>query len=430
MATSKAARKFAPTKPAREAKGRKRFRFHPLADLLPLLEGDELHRLAEDIRENGLLEPILLTPEGRTLDGRNCFRACRLAKIAPRFETVEEPPEKWLGLVVSRNIRRRHLTPSQTAAFAAELVTTFHGANQHTPRGPVNSPVLKQSEIAELLSIDERLVRDAVKVRRESGELLALVKAGGVAVDVAARVVRKTSEFLQDFISEVRAKSDPRTAQREIYRQKRLGLIESRTGSVHATRPSPGRKDVGTVLTRLIRAGRKWPIALVDPPWEYDHASLGSKSRSPPYPTMSVEELKSLPVGNVMADEAVIFLWAAAPKLDAAMELLRAWSFDYRTCAVWTKDRAGFGYWFRSQHELLLVGRRGDFPRPRPEDCVSSLIEARRGRHSEKPEAVYEIAESYFPSLSKLELFARKPRDGWSSIGDEIAGGFVDRGSK
>jgi ParB-like chromosome segregation protein Spo0J len=140
LAASKAARKFAPTKPARAGKARQRFRFHPLANLLPLLEGDEPHRLAEDIRENGLLEPILLTPEGRILDGRNRFRACRLAKIAPRFETIREPEEKWLCLVVSRNIRRRHLTPSQTAAFAAELVTTSHGANQHAPRGPGNSP--------------------------------------------------------------------------------------------------------------------------------------------------------------------------------------------------------------------------------------------------------------------------------------------------
>lgn len=427
---SKTAKKIAPTQAAGEAKARQRFRFHPLADLLPLLEGAELHRLSDDIRENGLLEPILLTPDGRILDGRNRLRACRLAKMPPRFETVQEPEEKWLGLVVSRNIRRRHLTPSQTAAFAAELVSTSHGANQHTLRGPGNSPVLRQFEVARLLSVDERLVRDAVRVRRESGELLALVKAGEVVVDVAARVVRKTPEHLHEFIAEVYAKSDPRTAQREIYRQKRLDLIESGVTSGLAKRPASGRKDAGAVLTKLIRAGRKWPIALIDPPWEYDHASIGSKSRNPPYPTMSVEELKNLPVGDVMAGEAAIFLWAAAPKLDAAMNLLRAWGFDYRTCAVWTKDGAGFGYWFRGQHELLLVGRRGGFPRPRPEDCVSSVIEARRGKHSEKPEAAYEIVERYFPSLSKLELFARKPRDGWSSVGNEIAGGFVDRGSK
>lgn len=65
---SKTAKKIALTQPA-EAKARKRFRFHPLADLLPLLEGDELHRLSDDIRENGLLEPILLTPDGRILEG-------------------------------------------------------------------------------------------------------------------------------------------------------------------------------------------------------------------------------------------------------------------------------------------------------------------------------------------------------------------------
>ena len=84
------------------------------------------------------------------------------------------------------------------------------------------------------------------------------------------------------------------------------------------------------------------------------------------------------------------------------------------------------GYWFRGQHELLLVARRGDFPRPRPEDCVSSVIQAARGEHSEKPEAVYEILETYFPGSSKIELFARKTREGWAAAGNEIQGGFMD----
>lgn len=404
-----------------------KLKFHPLADLLPLLEGEELKRLAEDIRANGLLEPIVLTPDGRILDGRNRFRACRLAKVQPRFETIREPEDEWLALVVSRNIRRRHLTPSQTAAFAAELVSTSHGMNQYTLRGPGNFPVIKQSEIAGLLSIDERLVRDAVKVRRESAKLHALVKSGKVAVDVAARVVRKTPEYLQEFIAEIRAESDPRVAQREIYRQKRLGLIESRTGSGRAKSSSHSRKDIRSILAKLIKDGSRWPIALIDPPWEYDHASLGSKNRSPPYPTMSVEDLKALPIAEIMTEDAVVFLRSPAPKLDAAIDLLRAWCFEYRTCAVWTKDKAGFGYWFRGQHELLLVGRRGDFPRPRAEDCMPSIIVEPRGQHSAKPEAAYELLETYYPTLSKIELFARKPRKVWASVGDEIKGGFVDR---
>jgi N6-adenosine-specific RNA methylase IME4 len=180
------------------------------------------------------------------------------------------------------------------------------------------------------------------------------------------------------------------------------------------------------VLARLIDAGRRWPIALADPPWEFAHAPVGDCGRSPPYPTMTLHDLMELPVPDIMTDDAVMFLWTTAPKLDEAIDLLRAWRFRYRTCAVWTKDRVGLGYWFRGQHELLLVAKRGDFPRPRAEDCVSSIIDAARGKHSEKPDAVCKIIESYFPMSSKIELFAREPREGWAAAGNEVDGGFVD----
>jgi N6-adenosine-specific RNA methylase IME4 len=307
---------------------------------------------------------------------------------------------------------------------AVEL--TNRVSDDRDPANPANLPVLSQVGAATLLGVSERHVRDAVKVKRASQELFQLVKDGSVTVDVAAKTARHESKNIDKFVEEVNAGNDPRTVLREITRLKRLDHIEQKTGDKNAGAFSDGPTDIKSVLARLIDAGRKWPVALIDPPWEFECAPLGDNNRSLPYPTMTPEDLKELPVPDIMTDDAIIFLWATAPHLDVALDLLRAWGFSYRTCAVWIKDRIGMGYWFRGQHELLLVGRRGDFPRPRPEDCVSSVIQAARAEHSEKPEAVYEILETYFPVSSKIELFARKTRKGWAAAGNEIEGGFVD----
>ena len=381
--------------------------------------------MVADIKQKCLIENIILTPDELILDGRNRYLACLEAGVEPKFEITKEPPEKWLDIVISKNLKRRHLTASQRAAMAAELVNTVLGDNQHSG-GSAKLPRLDQSGAAKLLNTSNRSVGDAVTVKNHSADLHQLVKAGSVTVDVAAKMVRHEPEHVTKFIGEVNAGNEPPTVLREINRLKRLDQIEQKTGREDAGALPDGSTDIKSVLARLIDAGRKWPVALIDPPWQYENPFWNDNNRSPPYPTMTLGELKELPVPDIMTDDAVLFLWSTAPKLDEAIDLLRAWNFRYRTCAVWIKDRIGMGYWFRGQHEHLLVARRGDFPRPRPEDCVSSVIQAARGEHSEKPEAVHEILEAYFPGSSKIELFARKTRKGWAAAGNEIEGGFVD----
>ena len=92
--------------------------FHPLADLFPLLEGEDFEQLVTDIRENGLYEPIVML-DGRILDDRNRYRACLSAGVEPRFEDYDgDDPLSW---VLSYNLQRRHLSSSQRACVAVEL---------------------------------------------------------------------------------------------------------------------------------------------------------------------------------------------------------------------------------------------------------------------------------------------------------------------
>ena len=103
------------------------------------------------------------------------------------------------------------------------------------------------------------------------------------------------------------------------------------------------------------------------------------------------------------------------------MQVIESWGFVYRTCAVWDKEKIGMGYYFRQQHELLLVATKGSPGTPEPQDRVSSVIRQTRGIHSAKPDIFYELLESMYPDSTKLELFSRRSRDGWSAWGNQTS---------
>jgi N6-adenosine-specific RNA methylase IME4 len=158
-------------------------------------------------------------------------------------------------------------------------------------------------------------------------------------------------------------------------------------------------------------------VIYADPPWRLGNPD-GAHAPECHYPTMALEEIKALPVPA--ADDAVLFLWAVTGLLPEALEVIDCWGFTYKTHLVWVKPSIGPGIWLRNRHELLLVARRGSFGPPEGPDRVDSVLEAPRGRHSEKPRRVYELLERMYPHASKLELFARRTRPGWASWGKEV----------
>jgi N6-adenosine-specific RNA methylase IME4 len=89
-------------------------------------------------------------------------------------------------------------------------------------------------------------------------------------------------------------------------------------------------------------------------------------------------------VPSISADDCVLFLWATVPMLTRALEVMAAWGFDYKSHVCWEKDRTGTGYWFRNQHELLLVGTKGNIPVPAPGTEWPSVIHAPVREHSRK----------------------------------------------
>jgi len=99
---------------------------------------------------------------------------------------------------------------------------------------------------------------------------------------------------------------------------------------------------------------------------------------------MTVEEIEKMKIPD--SKNAVLFLWATAPKLREALKIMASWGFEYKTHAVWDKKIIGMGYWFRGQHELLLIGVKGRGVPPKEQNRYSSIIQEKRGEHSRKPE--------------------------------------------
>ena len=174
--------------------------------------------------------------------------------------------------------------------------------------------------------------------------------------------------------------------------------------------------------TTFIKLHGDYDIIYADAPWTY--ASPGAVRPSDRidahYPTMTLAEIKALPIDDWAAKNCILYLWATPPLLPEALEVMAAWGFKYRTCAVWDKEWIAMGFWFRAQHELLLVGVRGQASPPAETLRKSSVFRERRQKHSRKPDCVRAYIDACFPNARKIELFARERFEGWDAWGNEI----------
>jgi N6-adenosine-specific RNA methylase IME4 len=179
-------------------------------------------------------------------------------------------------------------------------------------------------------------------------------------------------------------------------------------------------RELGAKQTSL--PDKRYGVIYADPEWRfkvYSRETGMDRAADNHYPTSETDAICARPVQSIAADDCVLFLWATVPMLPDALRVMSAWDFDYKSHSIWFKDRIGTGYWYRNQHELLLVGTRGNVPAPAMGTQFTSVNQAPVGEHSEKPDSFYLMIETYFPTLPKIELNARRARAGWDRWGLE-----------
>ena len=134
-----------------------------------------------------------------------------------------------------------------------------------------------------------------------------------------------------------------------------------------------------------------------------------------------------IPINKISKDDCLLFMWVTNPHLAQAIELGKAWGFDYRTVAfVWDKMNHNPGQYTLSNCELCLVFKRGRIPKPRGARNVQQLIRSPRQEHSKKPIEVMKRIEKMFPNQERIELFARKKIKGWSAWGLDVIRSSLD----
>jgi N6-adenosine-specific RNA methylase IME4 len=188
---------------------------------------------------------------------------------------------------------------------------------------------------------------------------------------------------------------------------------------------------------RFLSESQTFATILADPDWAYNNygAAKHGAARAH-YAGSTVDFISQIPVRKWARKDSTLLLWATCPKLDQAIDVMRAWGFSLVTSFPWVKTvpskaelAKGIGFWIYGSAELLLVCRQGKTPAPKykkgekPDGLLvgekgECVFYARRGAHSRKPLSLIEWIESYLPG-PLLELYARTTRPGWTSWGED-----------
>lgn len=354
-----------------------------LRKLIPTLAEAEITQLEENLKRDGCRDPLVIwNGKNILLDGHHRFEICRRNQIPYKTERLTLPDRNAAKAWIIRNqFGRRNLTPFVRAELALKLEPLI--ATKAKERMRAGKPVQNSAQ---------GKTRDAI------------AKAAGLSHDTIHKAKIVAEKAPEEVKTKLRAgETSINAAYRDIKRK------ETREQVIDRLKESP------------LKTTTLCPILYADPPWRYEHSVSESRDIENQYPTMELEDICALPINDVAAPNALLFLWATSPKLREAMTVLERWGFSYRTCMVWVKDKIGMGYYARQKHEILLIAKRGELPPPDPKNRPDSVIEAPRGKHSQKPEVVYELIERMYPELDKIELFSRNRREGWKAWGNESA---------
>ena len=378
------------------------YEYHELANLFPLMDESQYSDLVADIKENGLIESIILH-EGKILDGRNRYNACNDAGVEPNF--VEYEGEDALSYVISLNLNRRHLNESQRAMIGARLANMKHGGDRKNQDANWQFET-STKDAAQKLNVGERNIQRAKKVQKEGIEdLQKSVEAGRVSVSAASDiatldkaeqevVVAKGEDEILKMAKEIRAKKS------EVRKAERIADIIKQTEDI---------KNLD------INFDKSYSCIVIDPPWGYgtEYDPNGRRAANP-YPEMTLEQIKNikLPATN----DCVLWLWTTHKFMRHSFDIIDTWGFRDVSILTWKKDRIGLGSWLRSQSEFCIMCVKGS-PVVNLSN-QSTVIEGKLREHSRKPDVFYSMVDSLCVG-TKLDYFSREQRNGWDTFGND-----------
>ena len=362
-------------------------KYHEHANLFPMMPKEDIIKLSEDIAREGLLQPITVH-QGKILDGRNRWEACHMVGVKPDIANFKG--KDALAFVVSCNLQRRHLSQSQKAALAVDLLPILKAeAKKRQVRKPtdyVREQIPEQTtgrardKAAEMVGVNPHYVTDAEKIKTTSPKLFQDIVSGNTTV--------------------TRAKRDIKEAKRDTKRQENTQKV-AKAKSV---------EKLHGVFSAI----------LIDPPWDWsDEGDINQMGRAKPdYATMTQDQLSRFPVFKWADTDCHLYCWVTNRSMPKVFGLLHDWGFRYVTLLTWPKQSFGLGNYYRGQTEHIAFGIKGSQGLKRKDASTLLPSWARGKEHSSKPHEIYEFIESCSPG-PYLEIFGRNvTRQGWAVVGE------------
>jgi len=374
------------------------------------VKSDYVQKLADSIKQIGLINPITISPDNRLIAGYHRLQAfvqlgetripaviLNLSELEARLAEIDENLIRNEGSALERG----EWLLERKAIYEELFPETKHGGDRRSKDfQEAESAVCFVNDTANKTGKSDRVIKEEIQIARD------------ISPEVKEKI-RDTelADHKTDLLKLSRLEPEK---QAEVVER----VLSGRSNNVKSAIIESNREERIEALGSPELPTGEYSVILADPPWRYQFSETSSREIENQYPTMDLSEIRSLTVPA--ADDSILFMWTTAPKLEEAFSVLNSWGFTYKTCAVWDKERKGMGYYFRINHELLLVATKGNFPAPAPENRPDSIIRSPRGEHSKKPEEFYEIIEAMYPAASKLEMFCRSPREGWNAWGNEV----------
>lgn len=388
------------------------------------LHPEIVEALAESMQEVGLLNPIVLRPKDRSagywlVSGNHRFEAARKLKWKSIRATVIDGLDADHAELaeLDENLVRLELSPAQRALHVEARKTVFERLHPESRHGGD-----RKSEKAKSSSQNENLksfISDTAGKTGKARSTVARDVTRGRKVAVLADIVNTSLDQGDELDALAKL---PELEQRKLAKAAKAGEKVSARTRVKQIQRAEREQDLGARQAAL--PDKKFGVIVADPEWNdetWSEAGKNSRHPSNHYPTSDESVIASRPVKDIAAPDCVLWLWTTNQHLRIALGVMEAWSFEFKSLYIWDKIITGTGRWNRSRNEVLLIGTKGNPPCPAPGLQWDSIItEKREGAHSTKPEAAMRMIESYYPTLSKIELNCRgAPRPGWIGWGLE-----------
>lgn len=406
--------------------------------LLRPLSQEERDGLTRSLKEQGCLDALKVWGD-ILIDGHNRYAICQEHNIPFQIQNVHfDSRQDALNWIIDYQLEHRNLTPKEQSFLRGmryisekkSVGAPKENKNAGKQRGHFVPFVSKTSEvIAQKTGVTDRTVkRDA----QFTAAVNALTDVAGPEIKHSI-LTGETRTTKQDVVTLGKlAASEPEKAKTLVRKVVEDGQsLKDAMKETKREEQKAHRKEIAEALqepTQQIASlddrGRIYRVIYADPPWTYGNdqtaALPGSSRPDDHYIPMPTADICALPVQRIALHDSVLFLWSTTAHLKEALSVIDAWGFQYKTHLIWDKESHNYGPYTSVQHEILLLATRGACT-PEKSGSIPSVVRIQKTAHSEKPEAFRDFIQQMYPFGQRIEMFARRPVDGWDTWGNECS---------